>query len=725
MAKCPDFLRKRSSQARTSSRLSGITSPYTNLLAEWLLEMSLCLGWVRIRNRRILPDVLADDDFLAITGLRVPRSMTDDFDGDGKLTNADLTGLVKLRLAQVQKNALSPDLTLFTNIERLGRLLDLADVEKAILTFAVAIERFDQFRDAIDMRHQSMPTHQFIRLLARLLGYTEQAVRAALSKEASLITAGLIQVDNSASRDLENKLDLMEGIGSTLLEPHDSDEELASVFLKLAGTPSLNLKAYPHLSQDVGLLKDYLAEAVRTHANGVNILFYGPPGTGKTELAKALATAIGLELYEIPFTDEDGESTQGQARLRSYMLCQNILARRDNVMLVFDEIEDVLPSDTSIDWLFGSSRRSERLAGKAWFNRTLETNRTPTFWITNDARIDPAYLRRFDYSVKFSVPPASVRMAIANHHLGHFKAPESWLSRIAANEQATPAQYERAAKVASVAAKGNRKQALKVAERTLNQSAQLLGQRRSPVRGVQSTAYDLSLLNTDMDMQQVITGLSRRARGSFCFYGPPGTGKSALARYMADQIDKTFLLRRASEILSMWLGGTEQNIAEMFAQAREQEAVLVLDEADSFLGDRRQAIRSWEVTQVNELLTQMDAFDGVFICTTNLMEKLDAASLRRFSFKVRFDYLTPDQRWQMFTQELSRLGNKPVDEASLVQGWQSRIKALEGLTPGDFAVAARQFDLWDTPASPEALYDQLKKECKAKGTIRQAIGFRA
>ena len=81
----------------------------------------------------------------------------------------------------------------------------------------------------------------------------------------------------------------------------------------------------------------------------------------------------------------------------------------------------------------------------------------------------------------------------------------------------------------------------------------------------------------------------------------------------------------------------------MFAAARQQNAVLVLDEADSFLSDRRGARQSWEVTQVNELLTQMEAFDGIFICTTNLMEKLDPASLRRFAFKVRFDPMTPDQ----------------------------------------------------------------------------------
>ena len=63
----------------------------------------------------------------------------------------------------------------------------------------------------------------------------------------------------------------------------------------------------------------------------------------------------------------------------------------------------------------------------------------------------------------------------------------------------------------------------------------------------------------------------------------------------------------------------------MFEEAKEEGAVLLLDEADSFLQDRASLKQSWEVTQVNELLTQMESFDGLFVCSTNLMDKLDLA----------------------------------------------------------------------------------------------------
>lgn len=157
----------------------------------------------------------------------------------------------------------------------------------------------------------------------------------------------------------------------------------------------------------------------------------------------------------------------------------------------------------------------------------------------------------------------------------------------------------------------------------------------------------------------------------------------------------------------------------MFAEARQQDAVLVLDEADSFLADRRDAQRSWEVTQVNELLTQMEAFTGIFVCTTNLMEKLDQASLRRFAFKVKFDYLNAEQRWAMFLQEYKRLGGNETD----TNNWEKQLINLDKLTPGDFAVAARQYSIMDMPVTAEGLYRQLQEECRMKGGATGKIGF--
>ena len=93
---------------------------------------------------------------------------------------------------------------------------------------------------------------------------------------------------------------------------------------------------------------------------------------------------------------------------------------------------------------------------------------------------------------------------------------------------------------------------------------------------------------------------------SLCLHGAPGTGKSLFARHLADRLGLPVMQKRASDLLSMWVGESEKEIANAFAAARTQGAMLAIDEADSLLADRRGAVRSWEVTQVNEMLTWME-----------------------------------------------------------------------------------------------------------------------
>ena len=335
----------------------------------------------------------------------------------------------------------------------------------------------------------------------------------------------------------------------------------------------------------------------------------------------------------------------------------------------------------------------------------------PALWLTNDAdSMNRAYLRRFDYAIRFTVPPQSVRIEIARHHLGDWAGEDDWLARIAAHEHLTPAQLERAAKLARHAGNGDLEANRALVRQALDRSATLLRQKRAPARNVVPTGYDLRFLNVDQDVPKLIAALQRRPQGIFCFHGPAGTGKSELARHIADALEKPLLVKRASDLLDMYVGQTEQRIAAMFDDARQRDAVLVLDEADSFLRDRRGARHSWEVTQVNELLTQMEAFDGIFICTTNLMESLDAASLRRFPWKIRFDFLKPGQRWGLFAQEFARLGGDIAQAAA----WKESVLRLDGLTPGDVAAVVRQYELWDETPSAGEFYRRLAAEVAAK-----------
>jgi len=202
-----------------------------------------------------------------------------------------------------------------------------------------------------------------------------------------------------------------------------------------------------------------------------------------------------------------------------------------------------------------------------------------------------------------------------------------------------------------------------------------------------------------------------------CLYGPPGTGKTAYGRWLAEQMGIPLLVKRASDLMSKWVGENEKNIARAFREAEQDGAILLIDEVDSFLQDRRDAQQSWEVTLVNEMLTQMEAFPGVFIASTNLMSGIDQAALRRFDLKVKFDFLSAEQAWKLLIRHCASLGiSAPHAEQKALL---TRIKKL---TPGDFAAVVRQHRFRNI-VSAAAMIAALEAECAVKEGATTSIGF--
>jgi SpoVK/Ycf46/Vps4 family AAA+-type ATPase len=167
------------------------------------------------------------------------------------------------------------------------------------------------------------------------------------------------------------------------------------------------------------------------------------------------------------------------------------------------------------------------------------------------------------------------------------------------------------------------------------------------------------------------------------------------------------------------VGDSEKAIAAAFRQAEREGALLMLDEVDSFLREREGAQHSWEVTRVNEMLTRMESFSGVFIASTNLMDGIDAAALRRFDLKIRFDYLEPGQAALMLERQCAALG---LESPSLEVSARARRLAL--LTPGDFSALARRHRF--TPfVGCEQVVEALEQECMLKRGKSASIGFLA
>ena len=384
-------------------------------------------------------------------------------------------------------------------------------------------------------------------------------------------------------------------------------------------------------------------------------------------------------------------------------------------------MEDVFPS-LRVRGPFGTPPSDS--ADKAWLHRQLEQNALPAIWISNTIEgLDPAHLRRFSLVLEVPVPPVDVRRRLLARAVEGLPVRAAWLERMAANPEVAPAHVEQAATVVRLAAITDAEGVERTVTRVIEQALPKASSHATAPVAV--GAYDLGSVRADVDLERLVGSLARRPVGTICLHGPPGTGKTAFAHHLAERVGRPLSVQRASDLLDKYLGETEKRIAEMFQQARRDRSVLLLDEADSLLRSREGAQRSYEVTQVNELLVQMESFDGLFVCATNLLASLDPAALRRFGVKIAFDYPGPDTRWELFQRSLASSGGA-LPEADAEQArLHARLATMTRLTPGDFAAVLRRASMLDERYDPSTLLDALAAELAVKpGAKATNVGFR-
>jgi SpoVK/Ycf46/Vps4 family AAA+-type ATPase len=564
-----------------------------------------------------------------------------------------------------------------------------------------------------------------------------EALRAGSRLERTGMVENLISEHNIT--DLADLMKVSEQLPPVLMREYPKPTDLMAVFTRPAKPSELTAADFAFVADDVAVVTALLKNAVAGSEAGVNVLLYGPPGTGKTELAKVCAQAAGLSLYEVEYADRDGNSLNGRDRYRSLQISQVFLKGGRQVALLFDEVEDVFPPITGdaaqlLARLDSSSEAapSASVNGKAWVNQILESNPVPVIWVTNRIeQIDPAFRRRFQYHLQLKSPPPGAREAIIQRSLAGTPVSPEFTAKLAERKHLTPAQIRTAVRFARLAGRSpegevdtERLQGL--IERQLGHADKALGSAAGQNKTARPvvTQYQLDLLNVEsrFEVPRIIEALKKRGHGTLCFHGLPGTGKTALAEHIAQALQRPLLIKQASDLSSKFVGETEQNMARMFEDAQTDGAVLLLDEADSFLRSRKRAERNYEITEVNEMLQGMERFAGVFICTTNLFEDLDEAALRRFTFKIRFQALKPEQRERMFvTEALGGDANLLTDEQ------RGRLANLEILAPGDFAAVRRQVEILGETLEPDEFLSQLEGEHRLKPDIRErrGIGFGA
>ena len=540
-----------------------------------------------------------------------------------------------------------------------------------------------------------------------LLGVSANAVHGRLTDRAPLVSSGLVATDSDGDVTAVDRLRRL----TTM--PNNAGLDVNRLLLDAAPASELQWSDFDHIAEGRDHIERLIQGALRTSAPGVNILLYGPPGTGKTEFCKVLAERLGVTLYSVGETDYDGDEPSRGERLQELRLAQRLLARNCRSLLLFDEMEDLLSGSATAGLslfgqpFFGGSRNS---GSKVYMHRLLERAPAPTLWAMNDPRaVSQTVLRRMMFALELRPPTTAVRARIWVRQLDHhgIEAEPDEAHALAREFSATPGVAAGDTAAARISGGGidTVRRGVRGLSRVLSCDAPPQG---SP------PLFDPVLIQADTDPVALANSLvaSGERRFSLCMQGPPGTGKSAFARYLAERLDLEVMQKRASDLMSMWVGGTEQNIAAAFAEARDTGAFLVFDEADSLLADRRGAERSWEVSQVNEMLTWMESHPLPFACTTNYGEHLDTATLRRFVFKVTLDYLSPEQAGAAFR---IYFGFAPPAE----------VATLSALTPGDFAVVRRKAALLGRLEAPDALAAMLSAECAAKPDRPHPVGFKA
>ena len=596
-------------------------------------------------------------------------------------------------------------------IRALARVVGMSKTDVSILEFLLRYETQPLVESLADDVLRCIPHCKFRlalgnRVLPDLLGLSYNTCSARLSPSGPLVGKGLVHVDEDGDIGIVDRLKRL------AFATADATRDVGQLLFGAAPPGDLLWSDFDHVAEGRDHVERLIEGALKANATGVNVLLYGPPGTGKTQFCRTLAARLGVTLHSVGESDNEGREPDRNQRLQELILVQHVFGGSHNTLLLFDEMEDLLAGSIHmgmphrIPW---TGRRGGSQGSKVYMNRMLEQNTVPTLWTSNSAGWTcPTVLRRMMFALELRQPSYKVRARIWARQLArHGIASDETVSGELAREfDVSPGVVAGATAAAEIVEGGD----IADVRRGARSLARLLSGEQPPRRT--SAEFDPALVRAETDPVELADRFARwgARRVSLCLSGPPGTGKSAFVRFLAERMGLEVEQKRASDLLSMWVGETEQQIAAAFAEAREDRHFLIFDEADSLLADRRFAQRSWEVSQVNEMLTWMESHPLPFACTTNFAERLDVATLRRFDFKIELGFLSVDQVRSAFRLFF---GLAPPAELSDVRT----------LTPGDFAVVRRRAEVLDCLEDPAALAGMLREESEAKPDRPKRIGF--
>lgn len=595
-------------------------------------------------------------------------------------------------------------------LNEVGEVFKLTGEELAVLEFYYLIGANDVAEMHLATEPIDLTNYTVFRNIGHVVLGMDRKRFLTLLGGTTLFEAGIIDLEMSGISVEHTISEYLTGLG---------DRKLKNSFFTREGKTHLELRDFDLPANELRVLK-----ALLKGGGSCNLLFYGSPGTGKTSLARCLAGTFGLDLYSVR-VDEQGDDHD--FRFRAIHATINTVKRRNGLILV-DEADEILNA--------AAMPNIRNITNKSWINNFLDNHDRKIIWITNRSReMDPSTMRRFAFSLKFDRLTAKNRTNVFQYELkkqglkGSIE--HTVVCELAKQYEVDAGGIVNAVNVMKLQRKAKPETLRQMAETVLRNHQEATIGRRASERQRNFTSYSLKGLNTSHDLQKIVYVLKEFFEGkmgkevpfvSILLHGMPGTGKTEFVHYLGHALGKDITVKRVSDIEDKYVGETEKNIAAAFREAQTNGSILFFDEADSFFYPRKDAVRSFEKKFTNELLAQLDNFQGIVLFSTNDIEGLDHAALRRFKFKVQFRRLTREGVMHFYDLMLDPLARTEC----MLPREQERLMNIRNLTPGDFSVVKDQFSFAVNKEPTHGdLISALEREAEHKQERRMIRGFGA
>ena len=581
----------------------------------------------------------------------------------------------------------------------LTKNLKLSADEKALL-FALYLKAVTSELSWIGLASENL--FHFVGFISCLFAINSTAITRLISPVSKLVTTGLLTLCGETLTINPRLIPAISGqIDIASFQEDSYAHDAGEVY---------DLNSFDVSETDLNILTSLLKSP-----GSCNILFYGKPGCGKTELARALIRHSGSQVLHVTAKTEGSRS----ARMPRLRYCTYFA--QDSAIIV-DEAELVMNTGESSFYY-----ESDSTPGKSVMNNFLDSSPAKIIWILNEhAGIHESTLRRFQFKLRFErLTEIQRRNActkmITKHRLESVIDPTLQNDLVKATF-VTPGLLDNIMRTTSrLLTVSIPNTSTEIVSRLLTMHADK-EEKVAGFAGLESS-YDLSAINTSFPLDKVIRSIhsyfeTTRAHGgglNILLYGLPGSGKSEFAKYLAAQTGRELMVKRGSDLHNMYVGGTEKLIANAFAEVDEKKAILLIDEADTFFLAREHARQAYEISHTNEFLNRMENHRAVLICCTNLLDKFDSASLRRFHFKVQFFGLLEAKRREFFLKYFADILSEVPDETTL----KPLLRRMDDLTPGDFRAVKQRCQF----AVPGKLhYSELIREIESEITLKRQTG---